>query len=216
MSSMRPGGGLVMDLVVAQRPELRHDRVTPDLRDQLRHCVHIDFALDEVTSVPCTTAPARRPAARTGADANLCELMALPPIADKNLLMSSTFARVDTFCRRFGLRVPVLLAPMAGVPSPALSVAVAHAGGMGGCGVIAMTSEEITAWCHAFRGANGGPFQLNTWIPDPPPARNAEHESARAPVPRHASDLQCPRMPATPRLRTSRGSAMPCLPRDRR
>ena len=91
--------------------------------------------------------------------------------------MSPTFVRVDTFCRRFGLRVPILLAPMAGVPSPALSVAVTEAGGMGACGVIAMTSEEIAAWCHAVRSANGGPFQLNTWIPDPPPVRDAEHES---------------------------------------
>src|SRR3954451_13358611 len=90
--------------------------------------------------------------------------------------MSSTFARVDTFCRRFGLRVPVLLAPMAGVPSPSLSVAVAEAGGMGACGVLTMTPEGITEWCHAFRGASGGPFQLNMWIPDPPPIRNAEQE----------------------------------------
>ena len=91
--------------------------------------------------------------------------------------MSPTFVRVETFCRRFGLRVPVLLAPMAGVPSPALSVAVMEAGGMGACGVIAMTSEEIAAWCHAVRSASVGPFQLNTWIPDAPPARNAGHES---------------------------------------
>ena len=29
--------------------------------------------------------------------------------------------RAGAFCSRFGLRVPVLLAPMAGVPAPALS-----------------------------------------------------------------------------------------------
>jgi hypothetical protein len=29
--------------------------------------------------------------------------------------MSSTSARISAFCTRFGLRVPILLAPMAGV-----------------------------------------------------------------------------------------------------
>ena len=114
--------------------------------------------------------------------------------------MPPTFVRMNTFCRRFGLRVPILLAPMAGVPSPALSVAVTEAGGMGACGVIAMTPEEIAGWCDAFRGANGGPFQLNTWIPDPPPARDTEHESRvrlflgtlGPPVPENAGDAAPP------------------------
>ena len=114
--------------------------------------------------------------------------------------MSPPSVRVDTFCRRFGLRVPVLLAPMAGVPAPALSVAVMQAGGMGACGVIAMTSEEIGAWCHAVRSANGSSFQLNTWIPDPPPVRNTEQESRvrlflstlGPPVPENAADAAPP------------------------
>jgi len=91
--------------------------------------------------------------------------------------MPSTFARVDTFCRRFGLRVPILLAPMAGVPSPRLSAAVTDAGGMGACGVVAMTPKAIDEWCQSFRRVSSGPFQLNTWIPDPAPARNADQEA---------------------------------------
>jgi nitronate monooxygenase len=48
--------------------------------------------------------------------------------------MSLTFDRAESFCRRFGLRVPILLAPMAGACSPTLSIAVANAGGLGACG----------------------------------------------------------------------------------
>src|SRR5471032_2435871 len=60
--------------------------------------------------------------------------------------MSATFDRTQAFCTRFGLRIPILLAPMAGVAAPALSSAVANAGGMGSCGVLLMKPEEIVAW----------------------------------------------------------------------
>ena len=40
------------------------------------------------------------------------------------------------FCDRFGLRLPILLAPMAGACPPSLSAAVASAGGLGGCGAL--------------------------------------------------------------------------------
>jgi nitronate monooxygenase len=91
--------------------------------------------------------------------------------------MPSVSARVDAFCRQFGLQVPILLAPMAGVPSPALSIAVAEAGGMGACGVLPMPPDEIGNWCSTFRAGCDGAFQLNTWIPDPPPERNAVEEA---------------------------------------
>jgi nitronate monooxygenase len=91
--------------------------------------------------------------------------------------MSPLFSRADEFCRRFALRVPILLAPMAGVPAPALSIAVAAAGGMGACGVLPMTPDEIASWCATVRQGSSGPFQLNTWIPDPPPVRDSEREA---------------------------------------
>jgi nitronate monooxygenase len=91
--------------------------------------------------------------------------------------MSDTLARIDAFCARFGLKAPILLAPMAGVSAPDLSIAVANAGGLGACGVVLMTPSEIARWALAFRRESRGPFQLNTWIPDPPPVRNAVHEA---------------------------------------
>src|SRR5881392_3305843 len=90
--------------------------------------------------------------------------------------MSAIRARVDSFCRRFGLEVPILLAPMAGASAPALSIAVANAGGLGACGALLMHSEDIAHWAAKVRASSTGPFQLNLWIPDPPAARDAERE----------------------------------------
>ena len=85
-------------------------------------------------------------------------------------------ARAEAFCDRFGLRLPILLAPMAGACPPSLSIAVANAGGMGAAGVLMWGPEPIAAWMREFRAASDGPAQLNLWVPDPPPRRDAEHE----------------------------------------
>ena len=85
--------------------------------------------------------------------------------------------RTASFCARFNLRVPILLAPMAGVPAPALSIAVADAGGLGSCGALLMRPDEIAAWSAEVRAKTNGAFQLNLWIPDPPPQRDAAHEA---------------------------------------
>ena len=90
--------------------------------------------------------------------------------------MSAIRARVDSFCRRFGLELPILLAPMAGASAPALSIAVMHAGGLGACGALLMQPDEIAAWADEVRAKGNGPYQLNLWIPDPPPPRDAGHE----------------------------------------
>ena len=42
--------------------------------------------------------------------------------------------RAEAFCARFGLRVPILMAPMAGACPPPLAAAIGSAGGMGGFG----------------------------------------------------------------------------------
>jgi len=85
--------------------------------------------------------------------------------------------RATAFCARFNLRAPILLAPMAGVPAPALSIAIANAGGLGSCGALLMKPDEIAGWATEVRGKTNGAFQLNLWIPDPPPRRDAAHEA---------------------------------------
>jgi nitronate monooxygenase len=93
--------------------------------------------------------------------------------------MSSIWSKSKDFCDRFGLRAPILLAPMAGVSgsAPSLSIAVANAGGLGSCGVLLMQPEEIRSWAQEVRANSNGAFQLNIWIPDPAPARDPNHET---------------------------------------
>ena len=85
--------------------------------------------------------------------------------------------RAAAFCAQYGLRLPILLAPMAGACPAGLSVAVANAGGMGALGALLTPPAGIRAWVEEFRSASGGPFQLNVWVPDPKPRRDAEAEA---------------------------------------
>ncbi len=115
-------------------------------------------------------------------------------------MAAAALGRVRRFCERFGLEAPLLLAPMAGACPPELSIAVANAGGMGAAGLLTHQPPEIAAWMAAFRAGSRGAVQLNLWIPDPPPTRDAEHEQrVRAflgafgpPVPPQAGE---PRLP---------------------
>jgi nitronate monooxygenase len=75
--------------------------------------------------------------------------------------------RVESFLHRFGLRTPVLLAPMAGAIPPALATAVGQGGGLGACGVLTMAPEEILEWSRSVHQAGVDAFQLNNWIPGP-------------------------------------------------
>ena len=112
----------------------------------------------------------------------------------------ATRERVESFCARFGLRIPVLLAPMSGACPPSLSIAVANAGGLGSCGALLMDPGAISRWASEFRAASNGPFQLNLWIPDPVPERDPASEAAVAgflegwgpPVPEGAGDATPP------------------------
>jgi nitronate monooxygenase len=87
-------------------------------------------------------------------------------------------ARAEAFCKTYDLRLPILLAPMAGACPPSLSIAVANAGGLGACGALLMAPEAIKAWASEARAGGNGGFQINLWIPDPPPQRDANREAA--------------------------------------
>ena len=91
---------------------------------------------------------------------------------------SSPLGRAQEFCRNFHLDIPILMAPMAGACPVELAAAVANAGGMGACGTLLMKPGEIGIWSNNFRSASNGIFQLNLWIPDPVPARDADNEIA--------------------------------------
>lgn len=86
--------------------------------------------------------------------------------------------RVDRFCRQFGTRTPILLAPMAGACPVGLSIAAANAGSMGAMGAVLSQPADIVAWMEQFRSQSSGPAQVNLWMPDPPPPRDAAAEAA--------------------------------------
>lgn len=84
--------------------------------------------------------------------------------------------RVQAFCALYGLQIPILQAPMAGACPVELALAVARAGGMGAMGALLSLPQDIIAWAEKFRAHSSAPFQLNLWIPDPPPVRNIPEE----------------------------------------
>jgi nitronate monooxygenase len=86
--------------------------------------------------------------------------------------------RAEAFCAAYNLRIPILLAPMAGACPASLSIAVAGAGGLGACGGLLMQPAAIKAWASEVRAGTNGGFQMNLWIPDPPPVRDAGAEAA--------------------------------------
>lgn len=81
------------------------------------------------------------------------------------------------FCATYGLKLPILLAPMASACPASLSIAVANAGGMGAMGALPSKPADIREWAKEFRSGSDGSFQLNTWIPDPKPLRDREAEA---------------------------------------
>jgi nitronate monooxygenase len=110
--------------------------------------------------------------------------------------MTTARSRAGAFCARFGLRLPILMAPMASACPPAMAAAVANAGGMGAFGALALDPAAIAAWVQTFRGLSNGAFQINLWIPDAPPVRDRDAEAAMRdflgawgpPVPADAAD----------------------------
>ncbi len=95
-------------------------------------------------------------------------------------MTSAIHARVQAFCTRFGIRIPILQAPMAGASPPALAAAVGAAGGLGACGALLLGPDAIRDWARQARAAGNGAFQINLWAPDPAPVRDTAHEAAVA------------------------------------
>jgi nitronate monooxygenase len=85
--------------------------------------------------------------------------------------------RARAFCDANSLRLPVLMAPMASASPASLAAAVANAGGLGACAALLMKPDAIRSWASEFRALSNGSFQINLWIPDPPPQRDLAHEA---------------------------------------
>jgi hypothetical protein len=64
----------------------------------------------------------------------------------KSLDTQSVRGRAMAFCQQYGLRIPILEAPMAGSSPVDLAVAVANAGGMGAMGAL-LSGPDAIAGC---------------------------------------------------------------------
>jgi nitronate monooxygenase len=79
-------------------------------------------------------------------------------------------------CRRLGIALPIVQAPMAGVGTPALAAAVTSAGGLGSIAVGAMTPAAADAAIAATLAAAPGPINVNVFA-HPIPERDAHREA---------------------------------------
>jgi nitronate monooxygenase len=48
---------------------------------------------------------------------------------------------------------------------------------LGACGALLMSPQAIVRWAEEVRAKSNGAFQINLWIPDPPPQRDTGHEA---------------------------------------
>lgn len=70
--------------------------------------------------------------------------------------------------QRLNLRVPIVLAPMAGGPgTPELAAAVSNAGGLGSLGAAYLTPAQILEAAAAVRRLTPAPFAVNLFAPHP-------------------------------------------------
>ncbi len=104
-------------------------------------------------------------------------------------------ARAEAFCAAYDLRIPILQAPMASASPPSLAIAVANAGGLGGCGALMMQPAAISAWASEVRAASNGAI--------PPPKPRCASFSL-------AGDRQWQQRLAIRQCRISRRNAMRC------
>ncbi|HEU4370304.1 MAG TPA: nitronate monooxygenase [Methylomirabilota bacterium] len=77
--------------------------------------------------------------------------------------------------RRFGLRHPIIQAPLAGGgDTPALVAAVGEAGGLGFIGAAYLTPAQIAEAARAVRERTARPFGISLFAPQPAPAAPAD------------------------------------------
>src|ERR1043166_3121095 len=73
---------------------------------------------------------------------------------------------MNDFCRKFGLSIPVVLAPMGGGPStPELVAAVSNAGGLGSLAAAYSSPEKIGQDAAKIRELTKRPFVVNLFVP---------------------------------------------------
>jgi len=68
----------------------------------------------------------------------------------------------------FGIQIPIIQAPMAGVQNSALAIAVSNAGGLGSLPCALLTSDALRAELETVRAQSSRPFNLNFFCHEAP------------------------------------------------
>lgn len=79
--------------------------------------------------------------------------------------MSATNPSLPAFAERFGLRLPLVQAPMVGATTPAMVIATSNAGALGMLGAGAMAPDKLAAEVAQIRAATSRPFGINLFMP---------------------------------------------------
>ncbi|HRK39934.1 MAG TPA: nitronate monooxygenase [Burkholderiaceae bacterium] len=125
------------------------------------------------------------------------------PVAHRT---ATTPAQDHWLAHQFGLALPVLQAPMAGVQDHRLALAVAQAGGLGALPAAMLSPAALEAELTAFRAASSAPLNVNFFChvpPEPDAAAQTRWLSALQPyfrewdVDPHSIDTGPGRMPFT-------------------
>src|SRR5947209_7504356 len=75
----------------------------------------------------------------------------------------------------FGIQLPIIQAPMAGVQDSALTIAVSNAGGLGSLPCAMLNREQMRAEIAAIQAGTSSPFNVNFFC-HTPPSPNPERE----------------------------------------
>jgi nitronate monooxygenase len=100
----------------------------------------------------------------------------------------------------FGIDLPIIQAPMAGVQGSALAIAVSQAGGLGSLPGAMLTADTLAREIGAIRAATDRPFNVNFFCHTPPqPDASARPPGAPPSSPTTGSSASTPRAsPAAP------------------
>ncbi len=71
------------------------------------------------------------------------------------------------FTERAGIEIPLIQAPMTGITTPELVIAVSKVGGVGSLGAAYMQPDELRSAIHRIREKTRRPFNVNLFIPTP-------------------------------------------------
>src|SRR3954468_10554112 len=75
----------------------------------------------------------------------------------------------------FGIQLPIIQAPMAGVQDSALAIAVSNAGGLGSLPCATLNGEKMRAEIAVIQAGTSSPFNVNFFCHTPPsPDRQRE------------------------------------------